>query len=160
MSSFMAFNAEMSVQYALDASEVLKRDLYRVTTPFSFYIGSKESGRWIHIPAGYLTDGASVPRLLWSIIPPWGRYGQAVVVHDFLCEYLSITENGRPKRITREEADNILAEAMIVLNVDPTDRLRINAAIDLYRKTLAKNEPSNDPAKRAEEAKWFNKQPV
>ena len=31
----------------------------------------------------FMTDFASIPRPLWSILPQWGRYGNAAVVHDF-----------------------------------------------------------------------------
>lgn len=35
---------------------------------------------------GYTTDGASIPRIFWSIYPPYkSEYFTACVVHDFLC---------------------------------------------------------------------------
>jgi len=38
------------------------------------------------IPAGYETNGADIPRILWSIIPPFKpKYLPAIVVHDYLC---------------------------------------------------------------------------
>lgn len=36
------------------------------------------------IPKGFITDGATVPRLLWPIFPPTGRYLSAAVLHDYL----------------------------------------------------------------------------
>ena len=38
----------------------------------------------IEIPIGFRYDKASVPRLLWSIIPEDGLYCNAVVIHDYL----------------------------------------------------------------------------
>lgn len=38
----------------------------------------------IALPAGTLTDGASVPRFLWSLIPPTGRHFAAAILHDDL----------------------------------------------------------------------------
>lgn len=38
----------------------------------------------ILIPAGYVTDFASVPRLLRGIIQPSGNHNLAVLVHDWL----------------------------------------------------------------------------
>jgi hypothetical protein len=35
------------------------------------------------IPAGYVTDFASVPRLLWPLFPPHGRMANASVKHDY-----------------------------------------------------------------------------
>lgn len=34
------------------------------------------------VPAGFVTDGASVPRWLWSVFPPVGRYFVAACLHD------------------------------------------------------------------------------
>lgn len=41
----------------------------------------------VDVPQGYKTNGANIPRLLWSIYPPNSpEYLSAVVVHDFLCD--------------------------------------------------------------------------
>lgn len=45
----------------------------------------------ITVPQGFRTDLASVPRILWSIFPPFGRYIRASIVHDYL--YLTKTES-------------------------------------------------------------------
>jgi len=39
----------------------------------------------VEIPEGQTTDFASVPRILWTIFPPAGRYSLAAIVHDYLC---------------------------------------------------------------------------
>lgn len=157
MSSFTRFSAEMSVAYALDESTALKRDMWRITTGYRYYIGHEDSDSWVDVPRGYLFNGADVPRVAWSIIPPWGRYGQAVGVHDILCEYMQITERGVPKTITRERADAIFAEAMMVLGVDQKDQDIINTAVALYRKATGKASKSPDPLKRQLEAQWAAK---
>ena len=40
------------------------------------------------VPAGATTDGASIPRLLWTIAggPFEGKYRTAAVIHDYYCE--------------------------------------------------------------------------
>lgn len=38
----------------------------------------------IIVPKGFETDFASVPRLFWNILPPWGEYAPAAIVHDYL----------------------------------------------------------------------------
>lgn len=41
----------------------------------------------IKIPAGFVTNGANIPRLFWCIIPPFKpKYLRAVVLHDYLCD--------------------------------------------------------------------------
>lgn len=63
----------------------------------------------IRIPAGFLTDFASVPKVLWNLMPPTGRYGKAAVVHD----YLYRTQG----QATKAEADSVFLEAMTALGV-------------------------------------------
>lgn len=154
MSCFTEFSAPLLVQYDPEASDELGADHWRVTQPFRFYLGEKDSERWVYVPAGYLTDGASVPRVLWSLIPPWGRYGQAAVVHDIVCEYLSITVAGQPLRVTREQCDLILLEAMTVLEVPAFQRQAIYRAVCAYRLIAGVDVPSTTPQKRALEANW------
>jgi len=62
----------------------------------------------IRIPAGFVTDFASVPRFFWRIVPPWGRYSPAAVVHDYL--YAS-------GMVKRAEADRIFLRLMKKLGV-------------------------------------------
>ncbi len=154
MSSFTAFSAPLSIQYDPKASAILGADHWRVTEPFQYMIGSKTSRQWVTVPAGYLTDGATVPRLFWSLIPPWGSYGQAAVVHDLLCEYLSIVEDGKLKPITRQRCDEIFLEAMTVLGVPVSTRLIISEGVSLYRNVTGVSRPSNFLQKRLLEASW------
>jgi hypothetical protein len=62
-------------------------------------------GLHICVPKGFRTDLASVPRIFWSIIPPMGRYSQAAVIHDWLCE--------NPSLVDRKKADEIFYDLMI-----------------------------------------------
>lgn len=154
MSSFTRFSADMSVRYDRKASETLGADHWRVMDSFRFYIGDEQSGEWVNVPAGYLTDGASVPRLFWNIIPPWGSYGQAAVVHDIACEYLSITKDGIPTPITRAQCDKLLMQAMEAIQVPRLTRSAIYGAVVAYRLISGVNTPSTTPLKRSLEALW------
>lgn len=154
MSSFTRFSAEMSVRYDRQASIALGADHWRVIEDFRFYIGDNAEGGWVFVPAGYLTDGASVPRLFWNIIPPWGSYGQAAVVHDIVCEYLSVTKDGGPYPVTRAQCDSILLQAMEVIGVPRATRLAIYGAVCAYRLLSGTSTPSTTPLKRSIEANW------
>lgn len=154
MSSFTEFSAPLRIQYDKEASAALGADYWRVTESFRYFIGGKDTSQWVTVPAGYLTDGASVPRIFWSLIPPWGAHGQAAVVHDLLCEYLSIVEHGKPKAITRERCDEIFSEAMAVLGIPSATRTLISEGVALYRKLSGANKPSTRPEKRLLEASW------
>lgn len=37
-----------------------------------------------YVPRGFISNGASVPRIFWSLYPPVGRYFLAAVVHDYV----------------------------------------------------------------------------
>lgn len=62
-----------------------------------------DAGEKLDIPAGLITDLASTPRIIWNILPPFGRYTGAAIVHDDL--YAT-------QKFTRERSDAILLEAM------------------------------------------------
>jgi hypothetical protein len=95
-----------------------------------------------------------VPRLFWNMIPPWGIYGQAAVVHDLLCEYLSVVRNGKIVNITRAECDRVLNQAMQNLGVPTLQRWMIYSAVCAYRITFNINQPSTTLQKRRLEADW------
>ena len=77
----------------------------RLTQPFRVRTGA---GRIIEVPAGFETDFASVPRLFWRVVPPWGRYSPAAVVHD--CLY-------HTGKVSRLAADRVFLELMAALGV-------------------------------------------
>jgi hypothetical protein len=58
-----------------------KSDWWELYEPFEETLSD---GSTILIPAGYVTDFASVPMLLWSFFPPIGKYNRAALVHDYL----------------------------------------------------------------------------
>lgn len=156
MSSFTAFSAPLDTRYDAEASASLGADHWRVLREFRFWAHIPRRGRvWVTVPAGYLTDGASVPRLLWSLIPPWGQYGQAAVVHDLLCEYLAVmTDAGELVAITRAECDQLFLEAMRVLGVPSLRRHTMHTGVSAYRIVSGTHRPTATPIKRRLEAQW------
>lgn len=58
------------------------------------------------VPAGFNSDLASVPWGLWNLIPPWGPYADAAVIHDYLYRVQVI----KPRKFV----DQIFLEAMEV----------------------------------------------
>ena len=101
--------------------------------PFTYEIGSEGSGRSISVPAGFVTDFASVPRFFWRLLPPTGKYGKASVLHDYLYQGGGVTEEVMEQDhtftvispVTRKQADDIFLEAMIVLGVNTWTRRMI-----------------------------------
>lgn len=74
----------------------------------------------ITVPAGFVTDLASIPRLLHPLIPVNGRHRAAAIVHDYL--YASQTTS-------RAEADAIFLEAMASCGVRWSQRWAMYAAV-------------------------------
>jgi hypothetical protein len=72
------------------------------------------------VPAGFVTDFASVPRPFWGIVAPVGYHSRAAIVHDFL-----YWEQG----CTREEADKIFLLAMMASHVEASAREAIYASV-------------------------------
>ena len=56
----------------------------RLEQPFGYI---DPAGRHWDVPVGAITDGASIPRILWATHPPFtGKYRAAAVVHDYFCQ--------------------------------------------------------------------------
>lgn len=62
----------------------LDKNLYEVVRRYTVYLNCCGC---VVVPAGYKTNGADIPRLLWRLFPPNSpEYMPAVVVHDYLCD--------------------------------------------------------------------------
>lgn len=86
------------------------------TVGLAWEVGRIGSGDLIEIPHETVTDLASVPRILWTVLPPFGRHTNAAVLHDVL--YRTGDTRGRAW------ADRQFLEAMRALDV-PALRARI-----------------------------------
>ena len=76
---------------------------------FGYDVGFLGSDDTITAPAGFITDFASIPKIAWSIIGgPWGKYGKAAVIHDYL--FATQQKSWR-------ETNQIFLEGMQVLGV-------------------------------------------
>lgn len=87
------------------------------------YISSKGT---ITVPEGFITDGASIPQIFWSILAPFGDYFAAAVIHDYLYSLENTT------KFTRHDADLILKEAMFNLGVPWYRREVIYRAVQAF----------------------------
>jgi hypothetical protein len=63
------------------------------------------------VPSGFLTDGASVPRAVWAILP---SNDPAILYPAYVHDYLySIQGRLEGRTLTRDKCDAILAELML-----------------------------------------------
>ena len=94
-----------------------------IVTNFGYDVGEEGSEDRVHVATGFVTDFASVPRLLWWALPKWGLYGNAAVIHDWL--YWD-------QKRTRKEADQVMFEAMEVLKVPQIKKNLIYRAVRMF----------------------------
>jgi hypothetical protein len=92
-----------------------------LTQPYRYVVG--RSGLAVEVPAGFVTDYASIPPIGRWLLGKQGRYSRAAVVHDYL--YWS-------RMCTRAQADNLMLIAMKELDVPVLQRNGIHAALDWF----------------------------
>ena len=113
----------------IDAGMKGNSRMWTLATEFRF-VGSKI----IDVPAGFLTDGASVPRVFWSLFDPTGPYLQAAVIHDYLYN---------TQVFSRETADEVFLEAMKACGVGFITRQTVYRAVRFGGWVAWKNNKSN-----------------
>lgn len=113
----MSFLDRLQVEVSEDGvNRTLQREFRYMTT----------WGYTVTVPAGFVTDYASIPRFLWRIAPPsTGRHVWPAVLHDFL--YRCAQE-----RVTRKFADEVFLDAMKASRVSLWKRQAIYRAVRMF----------------------------
>jgi hypothetical protein len=121
------FDKEVGIIYDPVDSKLKGKDLWKTDDEFTFYIGPFLDQKKVIVPKGFVTDGATVPRFLWGLFPPWG-------VYDYLCTTLRLTKNGDNPDLTlkQDEVDLIFLKAMKVLGTPWWKRKIMYWAVHLY----------------------------
>lgn len=81
--------------------------IWEVLTTFEY----RAARRTFVVNAGAKTDFASVPRPLVWLVPTYGLYTRAAILHDVLCD------DGNARNVSRRDADGIFRQAMRILGV-------------------------------------------
>lgn len=105
--------------------EILDDFKFKLLSSFEFHVGEYPSEDIISVPAGFITDLASVPKILWSILPPHGKWAKSAIIHDYL---YSTANNFK----TRAESDKVFLEGMKVLEVPFVKRIAMYIAVRLF----------------------------
>lgn len=92
---------------------------WQLTNPLSYETWTSSI---LTVPKGFITDGASIPRIFWALFPPTGIYLEAAVLHDHFY-------SGHYKWMLRLAADKLFLEAMEDLGVSWWKRKIIWAAV-------------------------------
>ncbi|EIF0665122.1 DUF1353 domain-containing protein [Salmonella enterica] len=102
--------------------EMLEHYRWRVYEPFEFYL-SDDNSDIISVPAGFVTDLATIPRIFWTLLPPDGKYAKAAIIHDYLYDNALRT---------KKEADLIFLDGMTVLGVPKWKRAVMYWAVRVF----------------------------
>ncbi len=110
-------------EFALDVRALDNGRDWLVLEDFYYDTDIPIKGYRVDVPKGFVTDFASIPRVLWSVVgaPAEGKYRKAAVIHDYLYR--------TPGKATRAQADAVLNEAMIVCGVGRWTRWTIYAGV-------------------------------
>lgn len=107
---------------------MVNRPILKPVGKYQFELVENYRYRDIVIPKGYITDGASVPRIFWSIFPPnKAEYLSAAIVHDYLTDIVI-----EKKSITFRSVDNTFKEMLIDLNVNKIEVKVLYWSVRLY----------------------------
>jgi len=89
----------------------------------SFGYHSELLGRHVVVPVGFSTDGASVPKAIWWLYHPLGKYFRAAVIHDWFC----VTHS-----VDHVTAAKVFREAMQVCGVNKWRRQKMYLAVRYF----------------------------
>lgn len=126
-------------------SSFTKPAIVRITEPpfvvleeeFTYYrTGDKND--IITIPKGFKTNFASIPRFLWSFLPPMGtaknQYFKSAILHDFAYDLCcSRFQN-------RKECDKLMLEAMTAIGISKSVKYILYYSARLFGKKHFKTE--------------------
>lgn len=118
-------------------TRVLTDCSFQLLSPLVYY--SDHLAREITVPAGFVTDFASVPRLPVAYLLAGGAADQAAVVHDYLYHHHEICSRG--------EADAVFDEAMGVTGQPWWRRKMMWAGVRLFGGTPYANDLAEDQQK-------------
>lgn len=96
--------------------------IYYLDKQIQWKPGPGQSGPEVVVPAGFVTDLGSIPRIFWSALPTDGVYTFPAIVHDYL--YWT-------QKHPRELADEVFRQGMDDMKVPAAVALAIHKAVRL-----------------------------
>lgn len=154
----VSFSAPLRTQYDGHATKVMGYDLWRVVDGgYRAYLKADKSA-WVDVQDGFLTDGASIPKVFRNIYTPWSWYGQAAGTHDKLCETLQYMTAAGPVTMTRAECDAVFLAGLLATYQDgdgsESDCHVLYGAVRAYALVSQTDSPSATAQKLALDAAW------
>jgi len=127
----------VKISELISASIPPKHRTFRLTEDFTVKI----NGTTYLVPKGFVSDGASVPRIFWSIIPRDGVYTPAAVMHDWLY---------KAGVMSKKDADIIFYKIMRECEVPLWKRRAMYCAVKWFGGWAWRKHRKNDKKERGE----------
>jgi len=108
-----------------------------------------EDGTRYRLPVGTQSDGASTPKEIWSLIPPFGLYWPAAYLHDAAYrDALEVEKEGQWAKATlpKDKCDKLLLESMRSLGVGVVERDTIYEGVVIGGESSFKQDRQNEQA--------------
>lgn len=105
-------------------------DHFRLLADLTFY--TEKFRGTCTAKAGYVTDFASVPKLLGSITPKYGGFNCAAVIHDAALTNDLYADTGERQNWTRGYANDLFAEGLKACGVSWWRRTLMMASVRLF----------------------------
>ena len=137
------FQGEVQTQWLVEAASAGDGTDRRMQLLEDFAFVDANGTRWL-APSGHVIDGASIPRILWSVAgsPYTGAYRRASVLHDVACDERSV-----PSKLVHR----MFYDAMICDGVDKAQALEFYTAVRLFGPSW--DDPAPQLARRRARAK-------
>lgn len=117
MSKFTEFDSATDIAFDQEASDRYSREYWKVLKSFAFYYNQDDLTFKVTVPKGFLFCGRTIPTSAWNVASMYGRFPQLSALHEYLCEYGTVTCKGKQRTITLENTYRLLHQAVRVLNV-------------------------------------------
>ncbi len=89
-----------------------------VAAPFRYHCDLPECRGVLTVPAGTRTNLASIPRIVWTVLPASGKWNPAAVLHDAGYNGQLVTEHGERIHLVKPICDKLFLDAMRVAGVN------------------------------------------
>jgi len=113
---------------------------YQLVAPYFYEWEHKNKTYRLEVPAGFVYDGASVPRIVWTIsgLRPDGLIRAAATVHDFMYHHKGCLPFGSVRLLENPYSQQVMDMAWSRKQADKLfARMMREAGVSKYRRRLA-----------------------
>lgn len=146
-------SSPFKIMFSKEATSLLGKKLWVVTNSVNVKIHRGADIYELTIPKGFLTDGASIPKVFQWLFHKVDETINAAIIHDYLCEHHVVKLNGKEIKLPRRQIDKIFYEILKEDKVKSTKALMLYQACRLYSTATRKQLNEKPELKKSLEAK-------